>query len=151
MGVIKIGKISFLTVEQKDILLNLTLATKLFEKDCSSLLNKEQQELVNSIYIVLKGLLESILKSMTLELIKRFQKELENITFVLDRKGDPKKSERIINSSDLQDIIGYAMNCCENCGVQNPKACILRNAFKRVNIPVFDPDAKGCKYRLTKE
>lgn len=131
-------------------MLNLALICEILANDSSSIATEDEQRLITDSRQPLMTAIESILKRFTLDLIKRTQKELGQITFYISRKGEPKKSERIVNSWDLETVIEYSMASCYKCD-RNHKACRLKVAYKKLNIPVMDEGQQGCPYRIEKE
>lgn len=144
-------KRSYLTIEEKNKLLNLSLTAEILGDEYNCLFESEVRSKILDARQTIITAIENILKTnMTLDLIKKLHKELRGVRFVINRQGEPKKSERIINSFDLETVLEHSLVCCVNC-TKNHKNCRLHEAFKRLVVPVADPDQKGCKYRIDKE
>ena len=140
-------KINCVTQEQKTLILSLSLLPEVMSQDYRSLLGEvERKKILNARQEVME-VLEVVLRSVTVELLQKLRKEIRGLKFAINRSGEPKKSERIVNSWDLETIIEHSMVNCYNCD-KNHKACRLNEALKRLNIPVADETATGCKYKL---
>lgn len=139
-----------MTQDQKNDFFYLTNCIGILESGCASILTEDEQKMLKQASKLTVAAYTKLADRMTAEFAQSIVKEIKRAKLYISQDGKVIKSQVIVSSWDLDTIIEHAMECCKECS-RNQKACRLKVAYKKLNVPIMDPDQKGCPYRIEKE